>query len=95
MKGIAKLVLLIAGLNVSPQAAFSADPNCTGNACDSLSFYWEAPCHMVKNIGTQPVKWTWGAFSGRLKPTESTPMKNPFGGGCVPTMMGTRTAVFD
>jgi hypothetical protein len=95
MKRIAKIVLLIMVLVGSPQAARSADPNCSGDGCDSLSFYWEAPCHKIKNIGSRPVKWTWGAFSGRLKPTEIATMMNPFGGGCVSNMLGVRAAVLD
>lgn len=89
----------LAGLAVfslgTSQPALPSDPNCLGDACDSLSFYWEAPCHKIRNIGNRPVKWKWGEFSGRLKPTEVATMVDPFGGGCVPYMMGQRTATFD
>lgn len=89
------LCVVAAALMISPPAAFSADPDCSGDGCDSLSFYWEAPCHKIRNIGNRPVKWTWGAFSGRLKPTESTAIINPFGGGCVQGIIGSRSAYLD
>lgn len=77
-----------------PQPVYAADPFCQGNGCEAVSFYWEAGCHRVRNIGSQPVKFTWGLWSGRLKPSESTPILNPFG-GCAQGIVGDRSAYLD
>lgn len=87
--------LLAAAQILTPTATFAMDSQCTGNGCDSLSFYWDSGCHKIRNIGSRPVKFTWGLFSGRLNPSETTSMMNPFGGGCVSGIVGSRTAYLD
>jgi len=86
--------LLTAAQILTPSATFAADPSCAGNGCDSLTFYWESGCHKIRNIGSRPVKFTWGLFSGRVKPTEAVSMMNPFG-GCVQGIVGSRAAFLD
>lgn len=65
---------------------------CEGNACDSIEFKWENNCHVAKNIGSRKVKVEWGAWTCNLKPGESCSIINPFGGGCVGTIIGAQRA---
>lgn len=71
-----------------------SDPNCDGNACSDIRLSWENNCHVARNAGSRPIKFTWGAFSCYLKGGESCSMKG-LDGKCVGSVMGKPSANYD
>ena len=91
MKGLAWTLLVMMSCHSL------AGQSCTGNACADLrtSYEGEAPngCHIVTNIGSRTLYFTWGAFSGYLRPQQTSSLENPFG-GCIQYIVGNLTAVY-
>ena len=94
MKKSLAFSLLAAAQSFLPNQAMAADPDCKGNGCDSLSFVYASGCCKIRNISGQPVRWSWGIYSGRLKPTEATTLLLP-NGQCNQMLIGERTAQID